>query len=137
MTIPMDPIGGILGTSGPPVASSLPGARAWLRLRQSGRSGRVILLVLMIAMLNAFDLAFTILAQRIGGFHEVNPLARMMLGNPSVLIVFKLSAALLASSVFIIYRRHWLTELACWAFAMVYTVLSLMWTTYYNYLSRV
>jgi len=108
---------------------------AWRR-RPSARPRRVLLLVGVICLLNGFDLAFTLLARQVGQFREVNPVARPLLERPAALVAFKVAAVLVASVIFIAFRRHRLTEIACWGFCFVYTALSLVWTTYYGYLSR-
>jgi hypothetical protein len=105
--------------------------RTALTRRITGRPGRVILLVIFLAMLNAFDLVFTILAHRIGEFREANPIAALLLDHTAALVAFKAAALLVASAIFIVFRRHWLTELVCWTFCGVYTALSILWMVYY------
>ena len=102
----------------------------------TGRSGRVVVLVIFICLVNGFDLAFTLLAHQTGHFHEANPLARPLLSHSTALIAFKVSAVVAASVIFIVFRRYWLTEIACWVFGIVYMALSLAWNSYYDYLSR-
>ncbi len=143
MIIVMEPIPDIAGAAGEAVGEKmqpLPGGcfrflRAVWDQVLNARAQRVLLLVMFICILNAFDLAFTVLAHEIGNFEETNPFARMLLHNTTLLVTFKLAAVGTATIIFIIFRRHWLTEMACWSFCFVYTVLSLMWTSYYTYLS--
>ncbi len=121
------------GNASDGAAPARPGPlRAFMRKRLSGRAGRVVLLVLFLCMLNAFDLAFTLLAYRIGHFSELNPLAARLLNHTASLVALKLTAVAAASAIFIIFRRHWLTELACWVFSGLYTVLSFIWMLYYS-----
>jgi len=108
--------------------------RRLIHIRATGRSGRVIALVLVLVVLNLFDLAFTLLAHDIGGFEERNPIARLLLDHRVGLIAFKLAAVASASIIFIAFRRHWLAEAACWGFCLFYIGLSVIWRLYYYYL---
>ena len=111
------------------------GIRAAARGLPRGRSRRVLLLLVLIWMLNGFDLAFTLLANEIGGFHEANPFARPFLRASESLIAFKLASVAVASAILIAFRRRVVTEVACWLLCVVYTVLAFMWVTYYSFLS--
>lgn len=100
----------------------------------ASRPRRVLLLVVLLWMVSTFDLAFTLLAHQIGGFHEVNPLARQLLSNPGGLVAFKTAAVLPASCVMLAFRRRFLTEVACWVLCGVYTGLAFIWMEYYSLL---
>lgn len=95
------------------------------------RVRRVLLVLIWIWVLNIFDLSFTMIALKVGGFEELNPLARLYLHSPEVLTFFKLGTLLTASIVFLAFRRHRVTEVGCWGLAAVYTVLSFIWFAYY------
>jgi len=94
-----------------------------------------VLLLGLLWLTGAFDLALTLFAQRIGGFAEKNPIAHLLLGNTFALIAFKLSALALASAIFIKLRRHRLAEAACWGLCAVHVALALVWLSYYNTLA--
>ena len=96
------------------------------------RARRVVLMVLFLWLLNLSDLALTILAHQIGGFHELNPLARGLLATPIALVVFKLTALLLTTGIFLYFRHYRFTEIGCWALAAVYTALAVVWLRYYQ-----
>ena len=95
------------------------------------RARRVILLLAVLWVLNAFDLACTITAQNIGYFDELNPFAQQILDRPHELTVFKIGAVFFASVVLFTYRRLRLVELSCWALVAVYVALSLIWVRYF------
>ena len=58
----------------------------------------MILLVLCIWLLNAFDLAFTVYAHQQGVLHEANPVARGMLeGGTVVIMLYKVGMVLIGS----------------------------------------
>ena len=95
-----------------------------------------MLLVVFLLVVNAFDLVFTILAHRIGGFSEVNPIARRLLDHTEALIAFKAAGVTVACAVFTAFRRRRLTELVCWFFAVGYTLLLFIWMAYYSHLAE-
>jgi hypothetical protein len=95
-----------------------------------------VLLVAIICLLNWFDLTFTLLANEVGNFRELNPIAGLLVNHSTGLVAFKFASLGVASIIFIVFRRHWFTEAACWCFFIVYTMLSLVWMSYYSYLSR-
>lgn len=96
------------------------------------RANRVILLVVLLWILNAFDLAFTIIAHDLGGFREANPLAAAVLGHPYRLVAFKLALVAFGSVVLLALRRRPVAELACWLLCGVYMVLGIVWMIYFR-----
>ena len=99
---------------------------------RSGRRRRVVILLVTIWVLNASDLAFTIMANRIGHFNEMNPLARAILDHPHALTAFKFGAVSFATVVLLLYRDHHWVELACWGLVVVYMLLGLVWFKYWH-----
>lgn len=99
----------------------------------SARAHRIICLVLGIWMLNAFDLAFTILSNEQGLLYEQNPLARHMLSNGMAsIILFKLGLVLIGSYPLLRFRRARIAELAaCLVFA-AYVLLAIRWSMCYE-----
>lgn len=77
------------------------------------------------------DLLFTMLAQDIGGFEESNPIAAPLIGACGSLIAFKLISLIVASVIFIKFRRHVFTEISCWLMSAVHVWLALVWFSYY------
>ena len=97
----------------------------------AARTRRLVLALIAIWVLNLFDLTFTVLAGRIGGFEEVNPLARDILHESGRLLLFKLVTLGLGTAILLLFRRHWVTEAAAWLVCGVYVALSFIWVAYY------
>jgi hypothetical protein len=97
----------------------------------AGRARRVTLILVLVWILNVFDLIFTLLAHRLGNFRELNPMARGLLGRSDTLIACKLATVFAASVIIYAFRRHRVTEVGCWGLAGVYTVLAFLWGAYY------
>ncbi len=96
------------------------------------RSRRVILMLILLWIANAFDLIFTLLAAKVGGFEEANPIAAPLLNDPALLATFKILAVLFASIIILKFRRRLLTEIGCWGLCLTYTLLSIWWRIYHH-----
>jgi hypothetical protein len=93
------------------------------------RSHRVILLVLGIWLLNAFDLAFTVLAFQQGMLHEENPVARYMLSHGiSSIMLFKIGLVLVGSYPLLRFRTARVTELGSMVILIAYAMLAMHWS---------
>jgi hypothetical protein len=83
----------------------------------------VVLLLAMLWILNAFDLALTVICtsadSHLDRFAEANPVARYFLAQPGALFTFKLGALAFATTVLFILRRRGVSELGCWLLAAV------------------
>jgi hypothetical protein len=137
MAITMSRIDGILCDK-PPDGRTRSGWRAFLaavgaRLQDSSvrRPRRVLLLVIVLWVLNAFDLKFTLLAQHIGGFIEMNPLARMFVSDSGALIAYKFALIIPATVIFLALRRRLITEVGCWLLLAAHVALAFIWREYY------
>lgn len=112
------------------------GADWWSRLvnwATNARAHRVICLVAAIWLLNAFDLALTILAQKQGVLHEGNPLAREFLQQgPLILACYKIGLVLIGSYPLLRFRRARITELGALAVLVAYATLAIHWSTCYE-----
>lgn len=97
------------------------------------RSRRVILLVLAIWLINAFDLVLTVLAHGQGLLTEENPLARALLdmGTPS-LVLFKVGLVLIGSYPLLRFRMARITEMGSVVILVAYTFLAVHWNECYN-----
>ncbi|MFW6133649.1 MAG: DUF5658 family protein [Planctomycetota bacterium] len=110
---------------------------SWMR----GRSGRVVLLVLCLVLLNAFDLTFTLMAGAFWStttntsFAEANPIARHFIQHPDRVIAYKVALVGTAGVILLVFRRRRLTEIACWGLCCIYAVLSVIWMVYYTALA--
>ncbi|MEK6799796.1 MAG: DUF5658 family protein [Planctomycetota bacterium] len=93
------------------------------------RAHRVILLVLGIWLLNAFDLIFTILSHQQGMLDEENPIARwiLRLGIPSV-VLFKTGLVMIGSYPLLRFRSARVTELGTLVILLAYAMLAVHWS---------
>jgi hypothetical protein len=135
----MDPAPTILSIRGFPVQqkSRLGELLDVFRSMQRGstrRARRVLILVLAIWVLMLFDLDFTLLACRIGGFEELNPLAQQFLGSEQALVIYKFALTLPATAIILLLRRKLLTEIGCWTLFAAHLALTAMWVSYYSLL---
>ncbi|MBN2316693.1 MAG: hypothetical protein JXM79_22385 [Sedimentisphaerales bacterium] len=97
----------------------------------SKRSCRqVIWLVVLIAVLNVYDLTCTVFASTVGGLWELNPFAGSIINENSGIVVFKLGLTAGAAILFLVTRRHRLAQVGSWWIGVLYTVLILRWTTF-------
>lgn len=97
------------------------------------RSHRVICLVVGIWLLNAFDLAFTLLSHEQGLLHEQNPLARRMLDNGTASVVlYKVGLVLIGTYPLIKFRSMRIAELASLVIILTYATLAIRWSTCYD-----
>ncbi len=144
MPTEMSEVGGIPRLEDPP--ASVPKEPWWQGLARRlgltreeirrGRARRVLLLLILLWLLNIFDLAQTILALRIGSFQEQNPLARSLLHAPAALAMYKVTLLLFATIIFVRFWRHTLTEIGCWFLASVYVGLAYIWLRYFYLLGH-
>jgi hypothetical protein len=96
------------------------------------RQRRVAELIGIVWVLSIADLLFTLWAHFFTAFHELNPLASYMLKQnllPS-LVLFKLVVTAIGTQIFWRLRQHGRAELALWAMAGTYVLLTLRWSTY-------
>jgi uncharacterized protein DUF5658 len=98
------------------------------------RPRRITALLVLLWILNVFDLSCTILAHQIGGFQELNPVARQMLEPSWMLVAFKVGTVALGSLILLLLRRYRVTELVCWLLCLIYTSLAFTWMTYFSLL---
>jgi len=97
----------------------------------SKRSCRqVIWLVVLIAVLNVYDLACTVFASNVGGLWELNPFAGSIINQKSGIVVFKLGMTAGAAILLLVTRRYRLAQVGSWWIGVLYTVLILRWTTF-------
>ena len=64
-------------------------------------------------------------------FQELNPLGHRLLDNPWQLALFKVSAASVGTAVLLMLRRRRTAEVAAWWMCLIYTVLMLIWTSFF------
>jgi hypothetical protein len=101
------------------------------------RTLRVLVLLLAVAILNAIDLLYTLVANSIHQLHEMNPLAAVFLqqGLISSLISFKLLMVICGLGMLWKLRSSRLTLPACWVLLLAYSYLGLVWYQWVNVIS--
>lgn len=108
----------------------------WVRLViwfAEARSHRVVCLVGGIWLLNAFDLAFTLLSHEQGMLHEQNPLARHMLQNGAASIaLYKVGLVLIGTYPLLKFRTARIAEMASMVVLLAYAALSIRWSVCYE-----
>jgi hypothetical protein len=95
-----------------------------------GPCRQVIGLVILIVVLNIYDLICTLFAHGVGCLWVLNPLASPMLEakNIPMIMTFKLSLTIGAAILFIIGRRLKIAQIGVWWVGILYTVLIIRWT---------
>jgi Domain of unknown function (DUF5658) len=99
------------------------------------RPRRVLLVLAVIWVLNAFDLCFTMIEAHGRHFRELNPLAEMLLHNPDALVAFKTSLVAIGSTILLTFRSRRIAELSCWFMLATYLYVGLRWWDYYEQLA--
>ena len=97
------------------------------------RAHRVLLLLVVIWGLNAFDLGFTLHQAPSLHFVEMNPLAaRLLDAPPAALFTYKFSLVGAGTVILVSLRRHTVSELACWFLLAAYFYVAARWFVYYE-----
>ena len=97
---------------------------------------RVVFCVLLLVVLNVFDLACTVLALPTGGLLEVNPVAQPLTQDVPVLVATKLMIIAACVASLLALWRYRIAQAASWWASTVYTVLAIRWAVYHSvYLS--
>jgi len=105
----------------------------YLRWITSTRKRRVLAILAMVWIINGFDLALTVIAQRDGVLYEGNPIARQVLNyGEGAVMLFKLTLVAGASSVLFWFRSHRCAELAALLVALTYCLVAFQWKLCYE-----
>lgn len=97
----------------------------------SGISPRqVVRLIVLIAVLSAYDLLCTLFADGLGGLWELNPLAGSLLSSRISIVVFKVLLTAGACTLLAYARHHRFAQQAAWWSGVLYTMLILRWATF-------
>lgn len=110
----------------------MPRPREFQSARMLTRSTRVVVMALILAMLNVWDLWITIAVYEAGTLIEGNPLARYVLDAHGVfgISLFKTLCVAIAMWGFVCGRKLLLAEVGCFTTTFVYVVVAWMWTCY-------
>jgi hypothetical protein len=108
-----------------------PAMRGWRETDRSRASSyQVIYLVVLIVVLNFYDLICTLFAQGIGGLWELNPFAGHMAEFAPMIVTFKLALTIGAAILLLATRYHRLAQIGSWWAGVLYSVLILRWITF-------
>lgn len=108
-----------------------PMRRGWRGVNPSRVCCRqVVWLVVLIVVLNQYDLLCTLLAHSAGSLWELNPFAYKLVDNTAVIAVFKIALTIGAASLLLAARRHRLAQIGSWWVGVLYTVLIVRWATF-------
>ena len=92
------------------------------------RERRLFYLLLSAWVINAFDLALTLLAYQQNLLVELNPLAaRVLPHGTAAVVIYKCTMLFIGTGVLWYCRRHWATEPAVWAYLVLCVGLSFWW----------
>lgn len=86
--------------------------------------------LILVFVLSALDLLWTILAIRTGSMREINPLASQFVDDPVSMTVFKSSATAMAVCLLYALRHHLLARKAAWWMCLVCTLVAARWVTF-------
>lgn len=86
--------------------------------------------LILVFVLSALDLLWTILATRTGSMRELNPVGSRFIQNPLSLTLFKASATALAVGLLYTLRHHLLARKASWWVCLVCTLVAARWVTF-------
>lgn len=95
-----------------------------------GAPAAAVKLIILIVVLNIYDLICTLYAHGIGGLWELNPFASSMMDQTAMVVVFKLGLTLGAALLFFVTRHLRIAQLGIYWIGVLYTVLILRWITY-------
>lgn len=105
--------------------------RAWTGTNPSRICSRqVVWLVILIVVLNVYDLLCTLCASSAGGLWELNPLACEVVDNMAMIVTFKISLTVGAAILLLVMRHHRLAQIGSWWASVLYTVLMVRWATF-------
>jgi len=101
----------------------------WINDPRSRRMGELLATLWVLALA---DLFFTLWAHFFTPFHELNPLARTLLGQNLIpsLVIYKLTITLLGTAIFWRLRGYRRAEIALLAVVIVYVLLAMRWSDY-------
>jgi hypothetical protein len=95
-----------------------------------GSSRQVIWLIVLIVVLNIYDLTCTLFAHGVGGLWELNPFAGSVIENAPMVVTFKISLTIGAAILLLLGRRLKLAQIGVWWISVLYTVLIIRWSIF-------
>lgn len=104
------------------------------REEANGLSKNVIRLLVIMALMSAIDLIWTVMAHQNGSMRELNPLGSKLIDDTSQLIAFKLFVTGLSIGLLFWLRRLPLTRKATWWCCLTMTLLTVRWLSFHSML---
>jgi len=86
--------------------------------------------LVLLGLLTAMDLAWTILAAQANQMRELNPLGSHLIDNPRQLIGFKVGATFPSLALLWLLRKYKRAQIAAWWICLILTVLAFRWLSY-------
>ena len=91
---------------------------------------QVLWLIVLIVVLNIYDLVCTLFAHGVGSLWELNPFAGTLIENAPMIVTFKISLTIGAAILLVLGRRLKLAQVGVWWISVLYTVLIIRWTIF-------
>lgn len=88
--------------------------------------------LVIVALLSALDLIWTLVAHQSGSMRELNPIAGKLISNSTQLMVFKVSLTALALGLLFWLRNQAIARKATWWCCLVLTLLTVRWLTFHS-----
>lgn len=86
--------------------------------------------LVLVALLSAIDLIWTMLAYQAGSMRELNPLGSGLIADPTQLITFKVAVTSLAIALLYFLHQSPLAQRASWWCCLILTLLTARWLTF-------
>ncbi len=104
------------------------------RQETSELSRNVIRLLVIMTLMSAIDLVWTVMAHQSGSMLELNPIGSMLIDDTSRLITFKLIVTGVSIGLLFWLRRLPLTRKAAWWCCLTMTLLTVRWLSFHSML---
>jgi len=86
--------------------------------------------VLVIVLLSALDLAWTLIAWKTGRMAELNPVGRRFIQDPASLSIFKSAATMIGCGLFYMLRHHRPAQVGSWWACLICAIVALRWLAF-------
>lgn len=116
--------------------NTIGGGRAWARVRAlrrratAARNFRTIVLLSVITVLSAFDLALTESQTVRGNFAEANALAAAFVNGAGAMTAYKVGLFGIGAAILYRLRRRWQSEAGLWVLLACHVALMAWWLVY-------
>ncbi|TWU19261.1 hypothetical protein Poly21_14330 [Allorhodopirellula heiligendammensis] len=97
-------------------------------------SKNIILLLVIMALMSAIDLIWTVMAHHSGAMRELNPIGSMLIDDTTKLIAFKFIVTGISIGLLFWQRRLPLSRKATWWCCLTMTLLTVRWLSFHSML---